>query len=156
MLESFRRIEYCGKRVEEVGVKMTNSVTYKSVEELNMPCGSQLLNDNNLDNDKMSEQKNSIQKVCPECDCTKFEHDFKRAETCCLGCGLVLEGPPAYSGGLVRIQYPWRYTFDPIAKDQRGREGSVFETDYHNINSNIFFNHYRTAPIKLWSYNTKY
>ena len=121
-----------------------------------MSCESQPSTDNCDTMVENTEQKNTIQRICPECDCDEFEHDFKRAETCCLGCGLVLEGPPAYNGGLMRINYPWRYTFDPIAKDSRGREGSVFETDYYNIDSKVFFNHYRTAPIKLWSYNTKY
>lgn len=51
--------------------------------------------------------------TCPECLGFNFKYDDIRAETYCLDCGLVLEGPMAYCGGRIKLTYPWQYTFEP-------------------------------------------
>jgi len=89
---------------------------------------------NNTYVNNMTKPKNSIQQVCPECEAKDLHHDFKRDETVCKGCGLVLEGPPAYCAGLIQIDYPWQFTFDPsafITSNRSGYKGYVYEPYYY-------------------------
>jgi ribosomal protein S27E len=77
------------------------------------------------------EKKNTVQKTCPECDNDSiFEYDYKRDETVCRSCGLVLAGPPAYCAGRRKIDYPWQYNFNPEAYDQNNRPGYIYFPEY--------------------------
>ena len=62
---------------------------------------------------------------CPECESTWIEHDFKRDETVCHECGLVLSGPPSYVAGLFQIRYPVQYNFfaEAVAKGKKVNNG---------------------------------
>jgi hypothetical protein len=75
------------------------------------------------------------QNICPECEGIKFQHDFKRDETVCMACGLVVEGPPAYSA-YVQIKYPFNYTFDSEIlwiKPKKGERiiGFIYPPNYY-------------------------
>lgn len=44
--------------------------------------------------------------ICDECGSRKLHIDYKMHEVACMSCGLVLTGPPSYSG-YIKIVYPW-------------------------------------------------
>ena len=48
---------------------------------------------------------------CPECNGKDFEYYSKHDETICKSCGLVLQGPPGYSG-YIQLYYPWGHVYD--------------------------------------------
>lgn len=68
---------------------------------------------------------NNNKQQCPECESEWIEHDFKRMETVCRGCGLVLSGPPGYIGGMLQMQYPVQYNFfaEAIGKGHNTKHG---------------------------------